>query len=61
MDLYDAISKLSEDLRVTTILYYFDDMSYSEISKTLDIAEGTVKSRLFRSREKLHEILKGNN
>lgn len=61
MDLYDAISKLTEDLRVTTILYYFDDMSYSEISKVLDVAEGTVKSRLFRSREKLHEILKGNN
>ncbi|MGL5351901.1 MAG: RNA polymerase sigma factor [Clostridium sp.] len=61
MDLYDAISKLTEDLRVTTILYYFDDMSYSEISKALDVAEGTVKSRLFRSREKLHEILKGNN
>lgn len=58
MDLYDAISKLSDEFKVATILYYFEDLTYKEISKVLEVAEGTVKSRLFRSREKLYQILK---
>lgn len=58
IDLYDAIKCLKEDLRVITILYYFDDMSYKDISTALNIAEGTVKSRLFRAKEALYEILK---
>ena len=61
VDLYDAMSKLSEEIRVTTILYYFEDMSYKEISKVLEVSEGTIKSRLFRGREKLYEILKESN
>lgn len=61
VDLYDAMSKLSEEIRVTTILYYFEDMSYKEISKILEVSEGTIKSRLFRGREKLYEILKESN
>lgn len=60
IDLYDAIKCLKEDLRVITILYYFDDMSYKDISTALNIAEGTVKSRLFRAKEALYEILKDN-
>lgn len=60
IDLYDAIKKLPEEFRVTTILYYFDDMSYKEISEVLNIAEGTVKSRISRSKKILYKILKGN-
>lgn len=60
IDLYDAIKCLREDLKVITILYYFDDMSYKDISTALNIAEGTVKSRLFRAKEALYEILKDN-
>lgn len=58
IDLYNAISTLSEELRIPTILFYFDDLSYKEISKILSIPEGTVKSRIFRAKEKLYEILK---
>lgn len=61
LDLYNAISSLQEELKVTTILYYFDDLSYKEIAKILDIAEGTVKSRLYRSKEKLYDILAEKN
>ena len=61
MDLYHAINKLPEELKITTILFYFDDMSQKEISKVLNIAEGTVKSRLFRAKEKLYLMLKEKN
>lgn len=57
IDLTKAITSLSEDLRVTITLYYFDDISVKNISEILGISEGTVKSRLNRARAKLKEIL----
>lgn len=57
MDLIRAINSLSEDLRVTITLYYFDDISVKDIANILQISEGTVKSRLNRGRTKLKEIL----
>ena len=51
------VNKMEEDHKEIIILYYFDDYSVSEISKILNIAEGTVKSRLSRARSKLYEIL----
>ena len=58
IDLYNAISTLANELRIPTILFYFDDLSYKEISDILSIPEGTVKSRVFRAKEKLYKILK---
>ena len=58
LSLYDAINSLEEDLRMTTILFYFEDMKYKDIAKTLNVKEGTVKSRLSRAKEKLYSILK---
>lgn len=58
LDLIQAINSLSDDLRLTTWMFYFKDMSIEDISNTLGIAKGTVKSRLNRSREKLYHILK---
>lgn len=58
IDLYNAISTLPNKLKIPTILFYFDDLSYKDISKILSIPEGTIKSRIFRAREKLYEILK---
>ena len=58
MTLYNAINALDDDLRTTTILFYFEDMKYKDIAKVLDIKEGTVKSRLSRAKEKLYNILK---
>ena len=56
-DLETALNTLDEDLRVTTVLYYYNDLSIAEISNILDIPKGTVKSRVSRAREKLYEIL----
>ena len=58
LTLHNAINSLDEELRVTTILFYFEDMKYKDIAKILDIREGTVKSRLSRAKSKLFNILK---
>ncbi len=39
-------------------LRYFEEFSYDEISKEMDIPLGTVKAQLFRAKELLFEILK---
>lgn len=55
--MWEQIFKLPDDYRSLIYLYYIDDYSVKEISKILNIAEGTVKSRLSRSRELLRELL----
>ena len=57
MDLTSAINSLSEELRLTTVLFYFEDMSLKDIAKILKIPEGTVRSRLTRARIKLREVM----
>lgn len=56
-DLQTTLELLEENLRTVTVLYYYNDLSISEISDILNIPKGTVKSRVFRAREKLYEIL----
>ena len=56
-DLQTTMELLEENLRTVTVLYYYNDLSISEISDILNIPKGTVKSRVFRAREKLYEIL----
>jgi RNA polymerase sigma-70 factor (ECF subfamily) len=53
----DAISILPVKLRMPLILKDIEGFSYQEISETLKCEMGTVKSRIFRGREKLKEIL----
>ena len=48
---------LPEKLRVTVILYYFEDMDVNTTAQVLDIPPGTVKSRLNKARTKLKEVL----
>jgi RNA polymerase sigma-70 factor (ECF subfamily) len=54
----EAISQLSEDLKKVIILFDIEQFSLIEVSKILNIPVGTVKSRLFRAREKLAILLK---
>lgn len=56
-DLQTTLELLEEDLKIVTVLYYYNDLSISEIADILNIPKGTVKSRVFRAREKLYEIL----
>ncbi|MBU5255788.1 RNA polymerase sigma factor [Tissierella praeacuta] len=57
MDLVRAINLLDEELRILITLFYFEDISVKDISKILNISQGTVKSRLSRARSKLKETL----
>ena len=55
--LRSALAKIAEPFRETLLLYYFADRSVRQIANDLDVAEGTVKSRLARGRETLRNIL----
>lgn len=59
--LLKAIQNLSEQQQLVIKLFYVEDYSIKEISKTLKISVGTVKSRLFHAREKLKQYLKHRN
>jgi RNA polymerase sigma-70 factor (ECF subfamily) len=47
--IHAALAKLSPKLRIAVLLRYFEDLSYEEIARSLEISEGTVASRLNRA------------
>ncbi len=55
--IHRAIRELDEDQRALVVLRDVEGLSYEEIMEITDLAEGTVKSRLHRAREKLAGIL----
>lgn len=60
VDLQTAIDSLEPDLRTVITLYYYEDLSIKEIGAILEIAVGTVKSRLNRARTKLSNLIEGH-
>jgi RNA polymerase sigma-70 factor (ECF subfamily) len=56
-----VLQKLSEEERSVLILADIQEYSYSEIAEIMKVREGTVKSRLFRARERFAEIFNGTN
>lgn len=58
IEIKEILNCLDDDLRYITYLYYFDDISIKNISKILQIPEGTVKSRLSRARNEIFNNLK---
>jgi RNA polymerase sigma-70 factor (ECF subfamily) len=52
-----ALAGLSSSQRMVFELKVFDEMSIPEISKLADIAEGTVKSHLFRATQHIRKAL----
>ena len=53
----DLLLQLDPDYRVAVILRYWYDYSYAEIAETMDTTESAIKSRLFRARKSLAEII----
>lgn len=57
-----ALSQLEPEYRETLTLRVIHGLSYTEIAETLEIKEGTVKSRIARAREKMRAaMLAGGN
>ncbi len=56
-DLYSAFSRLDPSHRAMLILRDMHGLDYSQIAEALEIPEGTVKSRLFRARGALREMI----
>jgi RNA polymerase sigma-70 factor (ECF subfamily) len=50
------LHKLDTRKRVVLSLYYFEELSISQISAALRIPKGTVKSRLANARKELKEL-----
>jgi RNA polymerase sigma-70 factor (ECF subfamily) len=52
----ELVRRLKNDSRAILSLYYFEQLSISEIGAILNIPQGTVKSRLFKAREELKKL-----
>ena len=53
-----AIDELPPPFKAVFILKVYEELSYEQIAKSLNISVGTVMSRLFRARERLQDSLK---
>ena len=56
-ELHAAIERLPPLQRTILTLYHLEELPIGEIATITGLAEGTIKSHLFRSRNKLREIL----
>jgi RNA polymerase sigma-70 factor (ECF subfamily) len=56
--LWKAIDELPASLRIVTVLAAIQGYDMKEVSRLLDVPEGTVKWRLFTARKKLQEKLR---
>ena len=49
----EIVASLPDTQRAAVLMYYYDEMSIKEISRTMNVAEGTVKRRLDLARNKI--------
>jgi RNA polymerase sigma-70 factor (ECF subfamily) len=57
-DLERALSRLPPEFRLVLLLAEVEGMALEEIARVVDCPVGTVKSRIFRGKERLRELLK---
>ena len=55
---FEVIEQLPEDLRTAITLRELEGLSYEEIAEAMGCPIGTVRSRIFRAREAIHNKLK---
>jgi len=55
--IHDLLNELSPDDRAGIVLKYWYDYSYAEIAEVLETTESAIKSRLFRARRALAEMI----
>ncbi|WP_242851821.1 sigma-70 family RNA polymerase sigma factor [Clostridium butyricum] len=61
LDLYHAIDMLDPDEKSYVILKYFEERTYREMSDILEMPQSTIKSKIYRSLEKMKSYLEGGN
>src|SRR6267154_768243 len=54
-----ALAQLDDVYQAPVALFYLQDYSYNEIASILEVPLGTVKSRLARGLDRLHQLLTG--
>ena len=54
----EALASVDDIYREPLTMYYFSDMSVSEIAEALELSEGTVKSRMSRGRKLMAQHLR---
>ncbi|RJF73213.1 sigma-70 family RNA polymerase sigma factor [Deinococcus cavernae] len=52
-----ALMKLPQEYREAVVLRFVEDLPYDEIARIQGVAPGTAKSRVFRAKEQLAELL----
>jgi RNA polymerase sigma-70 factor (ECF subfamily) len=57
-EIQSALQCLDLKYRTVVLLYYYNELSTKEIAKVTGTMEGTVKSRLFKARKLLKDLLK---
>ena len=57
LDVVKALARIAPIHREVLVLFYFDDMATAQMADALDVAPGTVLSRLSRAREALKVAL----
>lgn len=57
MAVRQALTQLSEEYREVIELYYFSQLTVSEIAKMLQRPSGTIKAQLSRARDRLRALL----
>ena len=56
-EVYDALMKMDETLRIPLYLHYYEDYSYKDVAKFLKLSESAVAMRIKRGKEQLKERL----
>jgi len=59
--IHNAINRLPEKFQTAVILSYFDELSTEEIAQIEKCPVGTVKSRIFRGKQILRQLLEKEN
>ena len=57
LDVVKALTRIAPIHREVLVLFYFDDMSTAKMAEALEVAPGTVLSRLARARDALRTVM----
>ncbi len=56
--IYGAIKNLPNELKTAVTLREFEGLSYEQIAEIMDCPVGTVRSRIFRAREAIDQVIR---